>query len=90
MQNGPRTNTRTTIRSRQPARTAAFAAPSERWTSGASRPDPKRNQNAEKNYERYLALARTEALNGNTIGAENYYQYAEHYYRVMSSDAEVR
>jgi hypothetical protein len=90
MQNGPRTNTRTTIRLRQPAWTAAFAAPSERWTSDASRPDPKRNQNAEKNYERYLALARTEALNGNTIGAENYYQHAEHYYRVMSSDAEVR
>jgi len=90
MQNGPRTNTRTTIHSRRPARTAAFAAPSKRWTSGASRPDPKPNQNAEKNYERYLTLARTEALTGNTIGAENYYQHAEHYYRVMSSDTEVR
>jgi len=32
----------------------------------------------EENYERYLALARAEAQIGNTIGAENYYQHAEH------------
>jgi Domain of unknown function (DUF4167) len=36
-------------------------------------------QNAQKNYEKYLALARAETQIGNTIGAENYYQYAEHY-----------
>jgi hypothetical protein len=41
-----------------------------------------------KNYERYLALARAEAQNGNTVGAENYYQYAEHYFRSMCSDRE--
>ena len=34
-------------------------------------------------YERYLALARSEAQNGNTIAAENYYQHAEHYFRSM-------
>jgi hypothetical protein len=37
-------------------------------------------------YERYLALARAEAQNGNAVAAENYYQYAEHYFRSMSSD----
>jgi hypothetical protein len=26
------------------------------------------------------------ALSGNVIGAENYYQHAEHYFRSMSSD----
>jgi len=36
-----------------------------------------------------LALARAEALIGNTVGAENYYQHAEHYFRSMSSDAEI-
>jgi hypothetical protein len=46
------------------------------------------SQNAQRNYERYLALARAEAQNGNTIGAENYYQYAEHYFRSMRSDQE--
>jgi Domain of unknown function (DUF4167) len=45
-------------------------------------------QNARRNYERYLALARTETQIGNTVGAENYYQYAEHYFRSMSSDSE--
>ena len=52
------------------------------------RPEPKGSQNAQRNYEQYLALARAEAQAGNTIGAENYYQYAEHYFRSMSSDRE--
>jgi hypothetical protein len=53
------------------------------------RTEPKKNsQNAQRNYERYLALARAEAQIGNMVGAENYYQYAEHYFRSMSSDSE--
>ena len=67
---------------------ASFAARSKRWTSSAARPEPNGSQNAQRNYERYLALARAEALAGNTIGAENYYQYAEHYFRSMRSDPE--
>lgn len=63
-------------------------ARSKRWTSSAARPEPIGAQNAQRNYERYLALARTEAQIGNTVGAENYYQYAEHYFRSMSSDSE--
>jgi hypothetical protein len=51
--------------------------------------EPKGAQNAKRKYERYLALARAEALVGNTVGAENFNQYAEHYYRVMFSDPEV-
>jgi hypothetical protein len=66
---------------RQP-RPASFAARSKR-------PEPRGFQNAQRNYERYLALARAETLAGNTVGAEDYYQYAEHYYRSMSSDPEV-
>jgi hypothetical protein len=46
------------------------------------------SQNAQRNHERYLALARAEAQSGNMVGAENYYQYAEHYFRSMSSDRE--
>jgi len=30
-----------------------------------------------------LHLARAEIQNGNTVGAENYYQYAEHFFRSM-------
>ncbi len=58
---------------------------SSRWTSNATRPEP-RSQNAQRTYERYMALARAEAQIGNTVGAENYYQHAEHYFRLMSSD----
>jgi hypothetical protein len=65
-------------------------ARSKRWTSSAARPEPIGSQNARRNYERYLALARAEAQIGNTVGAENYYQYAEHYFRSMSSDSESK
>ena len=82
MQNGARTNMRT----RQPRPAASFAPRSRRWTSNAARPEAKGFQNAQRNYERYLAFAQAEAQAGNLIGAENYYQYAEHYFRSMSSD----
>jgi hypothetical protein len=81
MQNGPKT----VMSSRQPRPAASFAARSKRRIPSAARPEPKGSQNAQRNYERCLALARAEALIGNTVGAENYYQYAEHYYRSMSS-----
>jgi ABC-type uncharacterized transport system substrate-binding protein len=57
---------------RQPRPAASFAARSKRWISSAARPEPKGSQNAQRSYERYLALARAEALIGNTVGAENY------------------
>jgi hypothetical protein len=70
---------------RQSRPTTTFAARSKRWTSRAARAEPKGSQGAQGNYERYLALARAEAQIGNTVGAENYYQYAEHYFRLMRS-----
>ena len=82
MQNGRRTNMKT--RQQRPA--ASFAARSKPWLSNAIRPEPKGSHNAQRTYERYLELARAEALTGNTVGAENYYQHADHYVRSMSSD----
>jgi hypothetical protein len=76
------------MNTRQPRPASSFAGRSKRWPSNAPRPESKNSQNAQRNYERYLALARAEAQIGNTVGAENYYQYAEHYYRSMSSDPE--
>jgi hypothetical protein len=82
MQNGP-----TTIPGTRPHRPAAsHDARSKRWTSNAVRPGSTSPQNAQRSYERYLALARAEVQNGNTIEAENYYQYAEHYFRSMRPD----
>jgi hypothetical protein len=40
-------------------------------------------QNLQKSYERYSALARAEALTGDRIAAENYFQHAEHYFRAV-------
>jgi hypothetical protein len=74
---------------RRPKPAGSFAARSERRGSNVGRMEPKGGQNAKRKYERYLALARAEALVGNTVGAENFNQYAEHYYRVMFSDPEV-
>ena len=82
MQSGPKTITGTRLS--RPA--ASFGARSKRWTSSGPRPEPKGSQDAQRSYERYLALARAEAVSGNTVGAENYYQHAEHYFRSMSSD----
>jgi hypothetical protein len=58
---------------------------SQRWVSRAG-PEPTSSPNAQRNYERYLALARAEAQNGNKVAAENYYQHAEHYFRTLSSN----
>jgi hypothetical protein len=81
MQNGRRTNMNT----RQPRPAGSFAS-RRRWSSNGARPEPKGSHNAQRNYERYLALAQAEAQAGDRVAAENYYQHAEHYFRSMSSD----
>jgi hypothetical protein len=43
-------------------------------------------QSAEKNYQRYLMLARAEAVAGDRIAAEGYFQHAEHYFRSMATN----
>jgi len=89
MQNGPKTVTST--RQQRPVRSSPNRT--RRWTSSgtssAARPETKDPQNARRNYERYLALAQAEVQAGDTIGAENFYQYAEHYFRSMSSDRDA-
>jgi len=40
-------------------------------------------QNAHNNYERYTAMAKDAARRGDVVEAENCYQHAEHYFRVM-------
>ena len=64
------------------------AAQSRRRTNGANRSTPNSANGAQRHYERYIALARAEDQNGNTVAAENYYQYAEHYFRSLSSGTE--
>jgi hypothetical protein len=53
--------------------TGSLTAGSKPRKSNAARPKPHGTQNAQANYERYLALASAEARTGNTVAAENYY-----------------
>jgi Domain of unknown function (DUF4167) len=40
-------------------------------------------------FERYVALAREAAANGDRIASENFFQHAEHYFRIMSANGEA-
>ena len=81
MQNGQKTMMST----HRPKSARRFANRSKQWTSN---PEPRGSRNAQRNYERYLALAQAQAQSGDIVGAENYYQHAEHYLRSISSDRE--
>jgi hypothetical protein len=85
MQNGQKTMRNT----HRPKSAGPFANRSNQWTSHVLRTKPRGSQNAQRSYERYLALAQAQAQAGDIIGAENYYQHAEHYFRSMSSDRET-
>jgi hypothetical protein len=65
----------------QQFRSARSETRSKPWTSGVVGADLKGGQSPQKQYERYIALARSRALTGDMVGAENYYQHAEHYFR---------
>jgi hypothetical protein len=74
----------------RPKSARPFGNRSKPWTSNTARPVPRDTQNAQRSYERYLALAQAQAQSGDVIGAENYYQHAEHYFRSMFPDREAK
>jgi hypothetical protein len=45
--------------------------------------DPKVRGNAQQCVDKYLTLARDAASSGDPISAENYYQFADHYHRIL-------
>jgi len=49
-------------------------------------PDVKVRGNAQQVVEKYLALARDASLADDRVAAENYFQHAEHYYRLMTAN----
>lgn len=65
------------------ARPRTAKSPGHRGRNTSAPQGAQKSQNAQRNYERYLALARAEALGGDQIVAENYFQHAEHYFRAM-------
>jgi hypothetical protein len=73
------------VSARRPRPVGSFTARSQRTNTNAVHSGSNGFQSAQRSYERYLGLAQEEARSGNVVGAENYYQYAEHYFRLMSS-----
>ncbi len=65
--------------------TQLSASPAARPASRTDRAQSAVLQSARRNYERYLSLARREALIGDRIKAEGYYQHAEHHLRVQAT-----
>src|SRR5215469_11796224 len=55
-------------------------------TFDSNGPNVKIRGNAYQVFERYVALAREAAASGDRIAAENLYQHAEHYFRIMNAD----
>lgn len=57
-------------------------------TYDSSGPEGKVRGTANQVFEKYLALARDAQSSGDRIGAENFFQHAEHYYRIMNGFAQ--
>src|SRR5258707_14303307 len=57
-------------------------------TFDSNGPNIKIRGNAYQVFERYVALAREAATSGDRIAAENLYQHAEHYFRIMNANGE--
>ncbi|MBX9786130.1 MAG: DUF4167 domain-containing protein [Alphaproteobacteria bacterium] len=62
---------------------------SHRQTNG-NLSDQKMRGNAQQYVDKYLTLARDAATSGDPISAENYYQYADHYFRIVLANRPSR
>ena len=61
--------------------------PHRSQTLGSNGPNVKIRGSSHQIFERYVALAREASISGDRIAAENLYQHAEHYFRVMNAGA---
>ncbi len=57
-------------------------------TFDSNGPDGRVRGNARQVYEKYLSLARDATSAGDRIGAEAYFQHAEHYFRILSDSTD--
>lgn len=64
--------------------------PLRNQTFDSNGPDVRIRGNAHQVYEKYLSLARDATAQGDRVAAENYFQHAEHYYRIINAHTPVR
>src|SRR5580693_4973627 len=62
--------------------------PHRSQTFDSNGPNVKIRGNAYQVFERYQALAREAQTSGDRVAAENFFQHAEHYFRVMNAQGE--
>ena len=62
--------------------------PSKNQTFDSNGPEIRVRGNAHQVLEKYLALARDAQAAGDRIAAENYFQHAEHYYRIINANGD--
>ena len=75
-----------TIRQRNDSN--AFSSRSNRSRSSSTRGRTDQGINPKARYAQYVELARAAALTGDAVETENYYQHAEHYFRMMRERTE--
>jgi Domain of unknown function (DUF4167) len=64
------------------ARTATNG-PRQKQTTRTNPPRASSRPDSRASYERYITLAEAQMRAGDRIEAENYYQHAEHYFRLI-------
>jgi hypothetical protein len=73
-----RNNSNNSYRSRQ-------QIPNRSQTLDSNGPNVKIRGTPHQIFERYVALAREASTSGDRVAAENLYQHAEHYFRIMNA-----
>jgi hypothetical protein len=63
-------------------------SPQNNQTLDSNGPDTKIRGSAYQIFERYLALAREAMTSDDRVAAENFYQHAEHYFRINNAPRE--
>jgi Domain of unknown function (DUF4167) len=62
--------------------------PQHNQTFDSNGPNIKIRGSAHQIFERYVALAREAAIGDDRVAAENFYQHAEHYFRINNANRE--
>ncbi len=64
------------------------SGPARNQTYDSNGPSVRIRGNAHQVHEKYLAMARDANAAGDRVAAENFFQHAEHYYRIMVAQQE--
>ena len=87
MRNGALKPIKTNTKIRTNGGRRGIASPQHRRKTAAPKPKrarPNTGANARQRFEHFMSLARDAEVSGDAVASENYYQHAEHYYRVMA------